>query len=370
MKRNKLIIKRKTARARIILVTCLVFLFPVVSVWGPTMTQSLEGSTIIAAWQVETVTPLQPFTSVQNVNEWKLEVHSNRIVKEPAIIITFDDVGLDNSTWTSAYPIMEQYGFKGVAFVTAKWANNSADLAGLTTLVENRWEIGSHGMTHKKLSQLSPDALLYEVRDSKLFLETHLNTSVTCLGYPNSDVNATVQAIAEQYYEVARTNSYWWHQSSTWNTTRNYLIPSISITDINCQINMPHAIEMAKTKNETTVLAFHKVIENHANNTITPTNFAWCMKTLNESNIKTTTFQTVPLTVTLHANITKPDDTTITAKIQNQNINETTLTNTTTFQLYPLETILITIQVTAGNMEGTANIKLDFTTTNENLTIS
>jgi len=201
------------------------------------------------------------------------------------IVITFDDVGKENYVWENAYPILQQYGFKAVAYCTVGSLNASMK-TNLKMLVTKGWEIGSHSMTHPlDLTLLSGDKLLYEILNSKIGLEQDLGTSVTSFAYPHSTTNSSVINVIQQYYHNARTSSWWAWQSSVWNNSISYEIPSITIANSNYAYNIPTAINMAKASGKTVVLLFHKVVSAGDSASITPGNFSWCIQQISESKI-------------------------------------------------------------------------------------
>jgi peptidoglycan/xylan/chitin deacetylase (PgdA/CDA1 family) len=101
---------------------------------------------------------------------------------ERPVVITFDDG--DITVYTAAFPIMQEFGFTGVAYVVA----NRLQVEGhmnpeqLKELSAAGWEIGSHSMTHSDLRQ-SGD-LDWEVRQSRLELQAALGVPVETFAYP------------------------------------------------------------------------------------------------------------------------------------------------------------------------------------------
>jgi peptidoglycan/xylan/chitin deacetylase (PgdA/CDA1 family) len=99
------------------------------------------------------------------------------------IVLTFDDG--DITVFKQAYPIMEKYGFQGVAYIVGNriGANGFMDVDQLSRLVKHGWEIGSHSMTHADLN-VDPAAMYTEGMESKLLLEKTLHVSVDTFAYP------------------------------------------------------------------------------------------------------------------------------------------------------------------------------------------
>ena len=59
-------------------------------------------------------------------------------------------------------------------------------------LVEYGWEIGSHAVSHKKLTECSPEELHYEVAHSKQIIEEHLGRPVVSFSYPHGRTNKEI----------------------------------------------------------------------------------------------------------------------------------------------------------------------------------
>ncbi|MFH1006214.1 MAG: polysaccharide deacetylase family protein [Candidatus Latescibacterota bacterium] len=102
------------------------------------------------------------------------------------------------SVYEQAWPIMEQYGFRGTLFVVAGyvgkengWGANFGgrrfrhlDWPQLKALAAAGWEIGSHSWSHRDLTALTTEELTRELRESKRSLEDALGVSVDTLSYP------------------------------------------------------------------------------------------------------------------------------------------------------------------------------------------
>jgi peptidoglycan/xylan/chitin deacetylase (PgdA/CDA1 family) len=100
------------------------------------------------------------------------------------ILITFDDGNLDN--YTTAFPIMQKYGFSGVLYIidTYVGADKYMNVDQIKEMVSAGWEVGSHSMTHLELTTLDPDQQQYEIIESRRFLENKLGVPVLTFAYP------------------------------------------------------------------------------------------------------------------------------------------------------------------------------------------
>jgi peptidoglycan/xylan/chitin deacetylase (PgdA/CDA1 family) len=104
------------------------------------------------------------------------------------VVISFDDGYLD--VYNIAFPIMEKFGFTGTVYIVTNRLNADGFLQEeqLQTLLDNGWEVGSHGMTHTELTQ-NPDLVRQEILQSRLDLEDALGIKVFSFAYPFGSVD-------------------------------------------------------------------------------------------------------------------------------------------------------------------------------------
>jgi peptidoglycan/xylan/chitin deacetylase (PgdA/CDA1 family) len=132
------------------------------------------------------------------------------------IVITFDDGYLD--TFQVAYPILREFGFKAVVFVLAlkqlrtNFWDRGSDIHEAPLLTEDHilelheagMEIGSHSLTHSRLTKISEEALQQEVSRSRILLELLLDAPVQSFSYPYGLVNERVKnAVRNAGYRLA-----------------------------------------------------------------------------------------------------------------------------------------------------------------------
>src|SRR5712691_6575320 len=85
------------------------------------------------------------------------------------VILTFGDTV--KSQFTTAKPILDQYGFKASFFITCGYVGDQKQMQRLSwndilALQEDGQDIESKGMTHADLNSLSPTALDFEISGS------------------------------------------------------------------------------------------------------------------------------------------------------------------------------------------------------------
>lgn len=102
---------------------------------------------------------------------------------ERPVVITFDDGYMD--VYENAFPIMESFGFQGVAYIIA----GQVEIGGfmhadqLKELQSAGWEIGSHTYHHLDLRQ-SDTNLQIEIIDAKDDLESLIDGPVDTFSFP------------------------------------------------------------------------------------------------------------------------------------------------------------------------------------------
>lgn len=117
---------------------------------------------------------------------------------ENLIAITFDDGYKDNLT--VALPLLEKYNLPATIFVSAGFIGDDGYLTGedLQVLAAHPLiTIGSHTLTHRHLTKLSPDEVRHELVVSKQILEETINQTVDLLAYPYGDCNSEIERLSE-----------------------------------------------------------------------------------------------------------------------------------------------------------------------------
>jgi len=133
--------------------------------------------------------------------------------------LTFDDAYED--FLSTALPTLETLGFSATVFVVAgrlgeenTWEHRDGPVSrlrlleadGVREVSERGMEVGSHTVTHPRLSGLERETLIYEVGDSRQMLSEILNAPVEGFCYPYGNLDGpAVQAArgAEYAYAVA-----------------------------------------------------------------------------------------------------------------------------------------------------------------------
>lgn len=124
------------------------------------------------------------------------------------VVLTFDDGYKD--LYTTAYPILRQHGFKGVAYIVSGFlgAPNNVDYDQVKEMDVNGIQIGSHTISHVDLTKTSDDELQHQVRDPKATLEQLLGHPILDFCYPAGRYDNRVEAaVAAAGYDTATTTN-------------------------------------------------------------------------------------------------------------------------------------------------------------------
>ena len=118
-----------------------------------------------------------------------------RAIKEGAelpakpIILTFDDGS--ETTYTTALPIMQKYGFTGTSYIVYNYVGipSYMNVAQIRALYASGWEVGSHGLSHTDLT-IRTDRQMDEVVESRRKLRSLLDIPILSFSYPFGAYNS------------------------------------------------------------------------------------------------------------------------------------------------------------------------------------
>ena len=121
---------------------------------------------------------------------------TTRTGRRGAVLLSFDD-GWRGAVECAA-PALAERGMAAFFFITTEFVGRRffASAAALRALDPALFTIGSHGVTHRMLSDLSSDGVYAELADSRSRLEDVLGRPVTCLSMPGGATDARVLDIA------------------------------------------------------------------------------------------------------------------------------------------------------------------------------
>ena len=113
----------------------------------------------------------------------------------PRVAVTFDDG--NRSVVDNAMPLLAELGLVATVFVPTERVATPGHLTwdDLGELASHGWEVGSHGATHRRLTQLAEDELDEELATSRAAISGRLGRC-DAIAYPYGAVDAAVVADA------------------------------------------------------------------------------------------------------------------------------------------------------------------------------
>ena len=154
--------------------------------------------------------------NVVPLNAFISSLFENYPLPRKTIVMTFDD-GFQNF-YTTAFPILERYGFKATVFLVTdycgkrnQWEINSPGIplssmlswTEIRQLTECGIEFGAHTRSHPDLTGISLAEAEREIVESKDAIENALGCRVTTFAYPYGRFNRAVKKIAENNFQAA-----------------------------------------------------------------------------------------------------------------------------------------------------------------------
>jgi peptidoglycan/xylan/chitin deacetylase (PgdA/CDA1 family) len=149
-----------------------------------------------------------------------------------SFVLTFDD-GYQN-VHSRACPILERFGFTATVFLVAgrmgspsNWAGQEGARSGLLLswaeardLARRGFVLGSHTLSHPRLSLLDGQSAFEEIRNSRVLLQDRLDIQVDFFSYPYSDSDARVERLVESagYTAACAGDSGPWSVFHLWRT--------------------------------------------------------------------------------------------------------------------------------------------------------
>jgi Polysaccharide deacetylase len=134
------------------------------------------------------------------VNNSSTAVSSNKNNK--VVVLTFDD-GL-KSQYTNAKPILDTYGYKASFSIICEDVGKADHMSWqeINTLEKEGQDIGAHTITHRSLTEIPPEEMMFEVSGSKQCLIDNGIEDVNYFSYPENEGSAdkaVVETVSQNY---------------------------------------------------------------------------------------------------------------------------------------------------------------------------
>lgn len=154
-----------------------------------------------------------------NITNWKNILTSN-YSSTNQIAISFDDGHL--SDYEIVIPILQQLKIDACFFIIAeKIQNDQITKERVQKISDLGYSIGSHGLTHKKLTSLNKKEQLYELLESKKIIEDCIGKEIHFIAFPEGRFNRRLLKLCEKvgYSKTFSTFNKW---NSTFSLSNNF----------------------------------------------------------------------------------------------------------------------------------------------------
>jgi peptidoglycan/xylan/chitin deacetylase (PgdA/CDA1 family) len=112
--------------------------------------------------------------------------------------LTFDDGCLDN--FTHAYPILRKYGCPASYYIVTDWVGRPDRMTRdmVREVAHNGITVGSHTVSHPRLSTLPPEKVRQELRESRAWISDVTGVECAEFCYPFGDYSPAVKRMVEE----------------------------------------------------------------------------------------------------------------------------------------------------------------------------
>lgn len=204
------------------------------------------------------------------------------IVEEGGVIITFDDGYV--CQYEHAAPLLEKYGYTATFYVTTGLLGKDGYMTSdqIVSLKQRGHDIGSHAVTHLRLSRLHDLKIEQELVRSKEYLEALLQIPIVHFAPPFGACNPTVLMHVKNQYKSQRTIGRGWNDPERGNP---YLI---RVQLVFCDTSFEEWlgwVNVALEERKWLVLVYHCLDATESLTSITPEKFEDHLRYLNDHRV-------------------------------------------------------------------------------------
>ncbi len=181
---------------------------------------------------------------------------SNKSSSDGIVSVTFDD-GFE-SQFTKAYPVLKKYDIPATFYITTGFTDTDFYMTSeqLKTLQGAGHHIGTHTVTHARLTETAGEALIKEIVEPKNYLQTLLNIPIDDFASPYGAVNDQVITLAKSNYRSHRGVVEGFNDMKNFDTF-NILVQNVLTTTTVDEIR--NWISIAEKDKKWLVLVYHQV---------------------------------------------------------------------------------------------------------------
>ena len=171
--------------------------------------------------------------------------------------ITFDDGTIGQHTY--ARPALVQRSLRATFFIVSDalgWAGTNMNATQVRQLVTDGHEIGNHTRHHSNLTSLTAAQVAAEFSDSQTAITNQVGVSPTACAYPYGAHDASVDAIAAQYFRGCRGTG---SGLNTPAALRSYALTTFYVTQSTTAADVRAAADQAKAQHGWVIFTYHGV---------------------------------------------------------------------------------------------------------------
>lgn len=257
---------------------------------APTWTQYIDHFIVPSNANKLTVFHLLSTVGFLITDDYQVSPYIPEGFNRAILTLTFDD-GWE-SQYTTAWPLLNNYGFLGTFYITTGFVNTSQYMsaAQITSLRNAGNQISAHTITHPHLTTVTDTQLTAELRDSQTYLKNTFGVAANDFASPYGEVDTRVINVVKNYYRSHRGVISGYNYKDTFDIydlkVQNVLLTT-NPSDVNAWIME------AKRTNTWLILVYHEVDQGGDLYSTTPANFASQLSVINQSGIPVVTLDQV-----------------------------------------------------------------------------
>lgn len=193
-----------------------------------------------------------------SLKELELYFDGKLVLPEKSFVITFDD---GYKGVKSVIETTEKYGISPIVFALGQEAEvDRYELSTKSHLLDKKelkflrslgWEVGSHGLTHKKLTSLGKVGVKREIEGSKKFIEKQINDRVISFSYPHGKYN---EQILDEVKSQGYSTGFTMDDGIITKSTNHFAIPRVGVMG-------NHSMEEFKYLASPSVIGFRRLVK-------------------------------------------------------------------------------------------------------------
>jgi len=213
---------------------------------------------------------------------------------KPYITLSFDDGYEDN--YLNAFPLMENYQYDGVSSVISGLIGDTFENQELMSFIQlnelrdSGWEIASHSIIHKNLTELNQEDLSTDLQQSKIILENN-GFEIRSFTVPFGYYNGQIREEAMKLYESTRSSNWgtnYFSDLDVYDLRSKWMVNTTSIAEIKSWI------EEAENSNGWLIIMHHHIRDDlDREYTLSTNNLGIILQYIDEKNIEVKTISQI-----------------------------------------------------------------------------